>query len=111
MAAEPPEAADLVATVSRSKGHLRLVDPLPPEEPELEHEDDRLYQRPKGHPSTWSWPSPVDTGGVVRFVCPHCGKTQVTDRPVLQRWCTGNSVATGIRTHAPVEMVRNELRE
>jgi hypothetical protein len=97
--------------MGRAKGHLRLVDPLPPEDPDLAHEREEFY-RPAELPSAWHWPPPpVDTGGVVRFVCPHCGKTQVTDRPVLQRWCTGNNPATGTRTHAPVEMVRNELRD
>jgi hypothetical protein len=97
--------------VSRTKGHLRLVDPLPPEHPDdLVHETDERYTRPTGHPSTWAWPS-VDTGPVaVEFRCPLCGKVTETDRPVLQRWCTGNTLL-GQRTHVPTEMVRTELRD
>jgi hypothetical protein len=117
--------------VTRQKGHLRLVEPLPDPCPTCtgpsrttvgmicptcgtdytaDYDTEERYTRPTGHPSTWHWA--VDTGvGEIQFECPLCGKVQRTDRPVLQRWCTGNSVTTGIRTHVPTEMVRTELSD
>lgn len=93
--------------MSRSKGHLRLVDPLP-EEPEPER-----FTRPTGHPSTWHWPDRlVDRDRAqLMFQCPVCEQVYYTDRVVLERWCTGNSPVTGARTHVPTEMDRIELSD
>jgi hypothetical protein len=85
------------------RGHLRLVEPWVeppmPEDggPEVFEEGEREREKP------------VDTvRRLILFRCMECGKQSSTDRPVLERWCVGNT-STGQPTHGPVKMTRTEV--
>lgn len=89
--------------MSRSRGHLRLVEPLPPEPPE---DSEQVLAS-----TAWSeLANPVDTTRrLILFKCPTCGKQSSTDRPVKERWCTGQSGPGGLRAHMPVQMSWTEV--
>lgn len=83
--------------MGRARGHLRLVQP-----------GETVEQVEASLPPVASRPgSVVDTG--LRFTCPTCGKVQDTNRPVIERWCTGDPLNAGIRRHQPVRMTREEI--
>lgn len=81
--------------MTRQRGHLRLVEP----------EEVAAFE-----PGSVIDGSPGSVDTVLLFRCPECGKEQRTDRPVIERWCTGNT-RLGQRTHGPVRMFRTELSE